>query len=121
MIYFASPGGKTEKMDWLKDNILTVLATTLTALATIAAGVRTLFSYHSARLDERQDSQIAKAVTSASADFLEDLSSVRERVASLEAHLQGTRETLTGMHSKLDDMDGHLRSLPEKLAEALKK
>lgn len=108
-------------MDWVKEHILTILGAAFSAAVTIGGGVKALFAWHSERLDQRQGVLIASAVSQATAEMMADLVDVRERVATLEAHFSGTRDALEGMRTKLDDLDGHVRSLPERVAEMVRK
>lgn len=103
--------------DWLEKNTWQVIGLGLGFLATSWAAVTALFHWHSSRLDERLNMQVMEAVNMATSEMQADLSGVRERVATLEAHLSGISE----IRLKLDDFDAQLQSLPARVAEAMKK
>ena len=107
--------------EWLKTNFISVISTAGGLFLTAWGGVFFLFKWHSNRLDEKLSMQVSAAVNMATSEMLGDLVSMHERVTSLEAHFVDSREDIAEIKGKLDDLGGHLVSLPSRIAEVLKK
>lgn len=107
-------------MEWIKEHFPAITGA-FGFLTSLVGGTYGVFKWQSARLDAKMSTQIALAVNDAVLEIMEDFAQVRERVSALEAHFMESKEDIQEIKGKLDSLGGHVLSLPDKLAEVLKK
>lgn len=76
--------------------------------------------YHG-KLYDNMESRVREAVMQATIDLSRDLSEFDGRVSSLEAHMEDTRQDLSGMKSAWEKMHEDIRDLPQRVVEAMRK
>ncbi len=107
-------------MEWVKEHFPIVTAA-FGFFSSLIGGTYGVIKWQSARLDAKMSTQATLAVNDAVQEIMEDFAQVRERVSALEAHFMDSREDIREIKGKLDSLGEHVLSLPDKLAEVLKK